>query len=283
MSVERLAGDRISSLMKERRQERRANRRERRQERRENRREKRQEFNQGFANNFGDFNTSGSNNSGGFKGANWNNPSQADMDAFEKQHGYSQYLGGFRDKFRDDYMKDGVIDYYSDKRLYDRIYKKVGKNTGLTFNKVDNADDAEIVNYWSRKHSGDFTDWRTDKKTGKEYGVTYDGFEKRRKQEGIPKGYYIAGTSYANDVGALNDPFFKGIDDLHQTNLVNVQGSRYDRRLSAWHEVGHSLGLQGDDTLNKKDPSVMSYNNFRGNKFGRREYESIKRLHQGYF
>ena len=60
-------------------------------------------------------------------------------------------------------------------------------------------------------------------------------------------------------------------------------GDKKSRNATVWHEIGHSLGLEGDRSLTDVDPSVMSYNQgIKGNKFGTREYESIKRLHQPY-
>ena len=221
---------------------------------------------------------------------NWDNPTKKEQRKFKKATGYPQYLGGFREDYRKDYMEDGQIDYFADNKHYDKIYKQIGKHTGLNFNKVDRHDDAEIMNFWSKETSGEFGMSRKDRKggTGKRYGYNNPSFEEAGKEfEQIRNDttgkLYLGGLSTAIDPKeyAKENPYMNDIQDMHQSNRVNaLRGDRKSQRAAAWHEVGHSLGLRGDTSLNDKDPSVMSYNHgIKGNRLGEREYESIKRLH----
>lgn len=209
---------------------------------------------------------------------NWDNPTKKEQRKFEKATGYPQYLGGFREKWRDDYMKDGVIDYYSDNKLWDRIHKKVGKKTGLTMNKVDDIRDAEIVNVWNDVTQEEHTLPRHVE------NFTFKGYKREHAEHPQAKdnpNALIGGISYPVDGKDYNP----NNDDMFQYNSVNTEDrvSKEFRKKSAWHEIGHSLGLAGDNTLTDKDPSVMSYNHDFNNKtLGTREFESIKKLHAGY-
>ena len=243
--------------------------------------------------------------------ANWDDPSKKEQKKFKKATGYSQYLGGFREDFIEDMYKDQRIDWYANDNSYNKIFKNLGKHTGLNFNRVQDQDQAEILNFNERGEA--FTLPRTDKDLTNNlsgYDATmvtsHEAFGPVKGKGSRLEG--AAGISTPWNVKQYGSfiPTLSEFDDRFQTNRTvaftgdevkkfnyaapfkgaeaGYLGGDYKKQAKQMnqhtraHEVGHSLGIEGDLTLSKKDPSLMSYNtSIRSGRLGTREYESIKR------
>ena len=251
---------------------------------------------------------------------NWDNPSKKEQRKFKKATGYDQYLGGFREGHIEDMYKDQRIDWWANDNSHNKIYRKLAKNTGLNYNRVQNQDEAEILNYNERGAA--FTVNRTDKDKSNNVSGHSDQMVTTHEAFGPISGQGTrlagaAGISTAWDVKQYGSfiPELSEFDDKFQTNRTvaftgeEVKNNNYKTPYKGaevagytpgvgggegsgnWdkmakqmnqhtraHEVGHSMGIAGDLTLNKKDPSLMSYNtSIRSGKMGTREYESIKK------
>ena len=194
---------------------------------------------------------------------------------------------------RQDWMKaaysDGKIDYYGDKKHWNKIFDSVGQNTNLKFNRVKNTNKADIINFTGGK-SHEFE--RTTPITGGSYKgqeidykvrTTPHGYEANTVEMTTARGLSTAYNPKELSSSAGNLP----VNDYFQTNTVGkVVGlpkeMQWNKAGTAWHEVGHSLGLAGDYELPVTDKSVMSYNSERQTEFDKRDYKAINKFWKPY-
>ena len=250
---------------------------------------------------------------------NWDNPSPKEIRKFEEATGYPQYLGGFREDQIENMYKDQNIVWYAEGDHYNETMNNLAQGTGLNFTRVPNQDDAEIVNMMDRGEAKVVD--RTDKFLGNNtpnslevYGASLQNYGELPEGKAGPDRSFDKALGYSADFNVSKShghlPAFAQMDDYVQFNrTLNITGeemknlgygrpykdsenaglwgSDYNkmaaqtRRHTMEHEVGHSMGLAGDLTLNKQDPSPMSYNNsIRTGVLGEREFESIKRNFQ---
>lgn len=199
---------------------------------------------------------------------------------FKDQKGFDRKLdnNGFRQDFVKDMYADKQIDYYGDNKRYDRMIKKTSRKTGLNFNKVENPHDAEIVNF-TTGDKGFITGGRgtNPDNPNSEWGVELQGFGKKYKGQTVRTN---GGEYPAENFGGLStaiDARPYGFDDMKQVNRTDRTLPKKIKRGTMWHELGHSLGLEGDFSItNKNDPSVMSYNQGKNSRLKNREFNSIK-------
>ncbi len=252
---------------------------------------------------------------------NWDNPSKKEMKKFEKATGYPQYLEGFKEDQIQNMYKDQNILWYSEGDSYNETMDNLATGTGLNFTRVPNQDDAEIINMLDRgeekiveRFDRNLTNNTPDSLD--KYGATLPNYGELAEGKAGPSRQYDKALGYSTDFNVSKDhghlPAFAQMDDYVQFNRsLNVSGedlktlgygrpfkgaefatqlggdynkmAAQTRRHTMEHEVGHSMGIAGDLTLNKKDPSPMSYNaSIRTGVLGEREYESIKKNFQPY-
>lgn len=246
---------------------------------------------------------------------NWNNPSDEEIKKFEEATGYPQYLGGFRENIIKDIYADKQISYYANNDDYEPVYQQLRENTGLNFVRQDAPDGAEIYNYSNRGEGIEVT--RTDKDLSNNLPnnpasfnarfPAYGDFTEEGKNGAYTNSLGLSSGWRAKDWGGDWSNFDGSFqtsrnikltgDDIKSKNWASAfKGSPRGAETGDWdaeanainmhtmrHEMGHALGLAGDRTLNKKDPSLMSYNfGIRGGDYTQREYESIKRIFKPY-
>ena len=199
-------------------------------------------------------------------------------------------------KIRDAWMKrayaDGFVDYYSGgraaRRVYNPIFKALGKNTNIRFRSTNDQTKADILNFIGgggnkiRRRAK----IRSGRYKGESVNLTYTT-QKHGTKKGAPKSKrYVRGLSTAVKYpGTLNTNVgkLKVVPNMFQTNTVGNVPSRkggkkvtqWNKAGTAWHEVGHSMGLAGDTRLPRTDKSVMSYNPNRNRKLDAFDYKAI--------
>ena len=198
--------------------------------------------------------------------------------------------------------QDGYVDYYipenkAHENAYAGIFKALGRNTNVRFRRTHKKETADILNLIGSgqtfKRAATIQNAPNKSYIGREltthnYKVKGIG-DKVKHQKNNPLRFHTGSSQTFSNLAKRREHAKKGVKyapDWWQVNTVgrvskaksgkNLPANRqWNKMGTAWHEVGHSLGLKGDASLPGNDPSVMSRSVRRNKKFNKKDYQAI--------